>query len=140
MKKDLFKKTVACLSDNERKALKELKERINEKYPETELILYGSKARGDYHKYSDLDVLVLINGNIGKEIEEYYVDLYDGEQIKVIGVVNGIKKEIRDIAYDIELDYDVVIGLIIEYDYYWNNGPITHWPFHENVDKDGISL
>ena len=139
MKKDLFK-TAASLASNERKALNELKKKINEKYPGTELILYGSKARGDYHKYSDLDVLVLINGNIGNELEEYYIDLYGGKKLRVLGVINDIKKELRDIAYDIELDYDVIISLIIESNYYWNNGPIVHWPLHENIDKDGISL
>jgi hypothetical protein len=45
------------LKDNERKALRELKERLLKKYPGVEIILYGSKARGDFDKESDIDLL-----------------------------------------------------------------------------------
>lgn len=46
------------LKDNERKALLELKGRLLKKYPGVEIILYGSKARGDFDKESDIDLLI----------------------------------------------------------------------------------
>ncbi len=111
MKKALFKETAAYLSDNERKALSELKEKINEKYPGTELILYGSKARGDFDEESDIDLLVLIGGAIGKEMKEYWVDISGKPVIRVIAPVDKIEKEIRRIKFNLELKYDVIIGL-----------------------------
>ncbi|MCL5892889.1 MAG: nucleotidyltransferase domain-containing protein, partial [Deltaproteobacteria bacterium] len=108
------KKEVAGLSDNEIKALGELKERINEKYPGTELILYGSKARGDFDEESDIDVLAIISGAIGKEMKEYWVDINGKPAIRVITPVDKVEKEIRGIKFKIELKYDVIIGLDIE--------------------------
>lgn len=33
-------------------------------YKLNKIILFGSRARGDYHEYSDYDILVIINNNI----------------------------------------------------------------------------
>lgn len=57
------------LSDDEIKALSILKSNILEKYPTAELILYGSKARGDYNKDSDIDVLILLDVDINSIVD-----------------------------------------------------------------------
>ena len=57
------------LNDDEIKALSILKEKILEKYQTAKLILYGSKARGDYNKDSDIDVLILLDINVNSIIE-----------------------------------------------------------------------
>ena len=41
----------------------ELKEKIKEKYPDAEIILYGSKARGDCDENSDIDLMIIIKDN-----------------------------------------------------------------------------
>jgi predicted nucleotidyltransferase len=38
------------LRENERKALQKLKDKLLQRFPDTEIILYGSKAREDYEK------------------------------------------------------------------------------------------
>ena len=48
------------------------------------VILYGSYARGDFNKNSDIDIVILIDLSF-EEIEDY-------------------RDKISDIAYDIELD------------------------------------
>ena len=48
------------LKDNEIKAIAELKKRVLQLYPDAEIILFGSKARGDYNKDSDVDILILL--------------------------------------------------------------------------------
>ena len=51
------------LTFTEKKALAELKEKIKEKYPDAEIILYGSKARGDCDENSDIDLMIIIKDN-----------------------------------------------------------------------------
>lgn len=106
------------LKKNERKALQKLKQRLLERYPATEIILYGSKARGDFHKESDIDLLILFDLPLNSQIEE----------------------EITRIAFDIELEYDVIFGKIIENKKYWNTSLAQSMPLHWNIDKEGIHI
>ena len=106
------------LKDNERKALQELKERLLKKYPEVEIILYGSKARGDFDKESDIDLLILVKSIVSSRLEE----------------------EITHITFDIELNYDVVFGKIIENIDFWNMPLAKLMPLHLNIDKEGVPL
>jgi predicted nucleotidyltransferase len=140
MKNNLLKEAVLFLSDNERKALSEFKEKINEKYPGTELILYGSKARGDFDEESDIDVLALIDGVIGKETKEYWVDIKGKPTIRIVAPVDKIEKDILGIKFNVELKYDIVIGLDIESKEYWDSQFSKITPIHKNIDKDGVAI
>ncbi len=83
------------------------------------VILYGSYARGDYDKNSDIDIMIL-------------TDFNDEELIQ-----NRIK--IRDIACDIELEEDVVISPIVRnIDKY--NERVDIIPFYINVQKEGVVI
>lgn len=106
------------LRANERMALKELKKRLKEKFDDVEIILFGSKARGDYDEESDMDLLILINAPINSKIEE----------------------EITEITYDIELKYNVVFGKIIENREFWNSRLAKAMPLHWEIDKEGVRL
>ena len=83
------------------------------------IILYGSYARGDYNKNSDIDIMILTDLN-DKEIVEY-------------------RKQIWDFAYDIELENDVLISPLIK-----NIDKFNYWlealPFYMNVQKEGVVL
>lgn len=59
---------MASLTATEKKALKLFTERLHEAFPERvqELQLFGSKARGDASKYSDVDVLVVLKDRDGR--------------------------------------------------------------------------
>ena len=54
-------KTIDNLSlrDNEKKAIQEATGMLKEKFPVKEVILFGSKARGDDDEDSDIDLLLL---------------------------------------------------------------------------------
>jgi predicted nucleotidyltransferase len=75
------------LSDNERVALAKLKEALSRDFRLVELRLFGSKARGDSHRESDMDVLIVLED-------------YDWET----------EKAIYDLCYDISVDHSVVIA------------------------------
>ena len=83
------------------------------------VILYGSYARGDYNKSSDIDIMIITDLN-DKEIEEY-------------------RDRISDIAYDIELNTGIILSPVIKNIEKYNirTGFI---PFYKNVEKEGVVL
>lgn len=82
-----------------------------------QIILYGSYARGDYDKNSDVDIMIL-------------TDLNDKEIIKY-------RMKIRDIACDLELDNDIIISpLVRNIDKYNERTDIV--PFYMNIQKEGV--
>lgn len=106
------------LKNNEKKALQELKTRLHENFPEVEIILYGSKVKGDFDEESDIDALVLLNENVD----------------------DSLREEIFSLSFKIELKYDVIFGIIVESKVYWNSELAKAMPIHWNIDKEGISV
>jgi len=49
--------------------LEEISTSITAKYPDAQVILFGSYARGDYTKDSDLDICVLVPEIIGRRLD-----------------------------------------------------------------------
>lgn len=75
------------------KILKDKKKDLEKKYPISELALFGSYARGDYHVNSDIDILVDFSSRIdgfdfirlAHELEDlfnYKIDLVSRSAIK----------------------------------------------------------
>ena len=83
------------------------------------MILYGSYARGDYSKNSDVDIMILTD--LTFEEIEYYRD------------------EISDIAYDIELDTGIILSPILKNIEKYNSR-INFVPFYKNVEEEGVIL
>ncbi len=83
------------------------------------IILYGSYARGDYRKNSDLDIMVL-------------TDLSEDEIVEM-------RTKLWDYSYDIGLDNDIVISSLLK-----NVDDFNYWldtlPFYMNVQKEGVVL
>ncbi|OIP40688.1 hypothetical protein AUJ95_04280 [Candidatus Desantisbacteria bacterium CG2_30_40_21] len=108
--------SLITLKENERKSLKELKEKIVEKFPDTEIILFGSKVRGNFDKESDIDLLLLVPSPVNSKLED----------------------EITEITFDIELKYEVVFGKIIENKKFWKSPLANAMPLHWNIDREGV--
>ncbi|MCL4428987.1 MAG: nucleotidyltransferase domain-containing protein [Deltaproteobacteria bacterium] len=106
------------LKDNEIKAIKELKKTMLNLYPDAEIILFGSKARGDYSKDSDIDILILLDRPVNSRLRE-----------KIIGCV-----------YDIELKYDLIFGLLVENRNLWHTSKYQVIPIVYNINREGIAL
>ncbi len=43
------------------KLARTFKKKLHARLPDAEVTAYGSRARGDHHRYSDLDLFVLVN-------------------------------------------------------------------------------
>jgi len=94
-----------------------IREYVNSVDSKAEVILYGSKARGDERADSDWDILILT---------DYPVDL-------------ATEEKFRDKLYDLELEIDEPLSVFIYSKNEWKRRQrIT--PFYKNVNKEGIAL
>ena len=84
-----------------------------------QVILYGSYARGDYNKDSDIDILIL-------------VDLTDMD-------IKGYRHQLTNITYDYNMDYDIDIKPIAKNEQHFRMW-IDNYPFYANIKKDGVTL
>jgi len=94
-----------------------IKETITNVDPNVEIILYGSRARGDERPNSDWDILILTDYpvNISKE------------------------REFRNALYDLELETGEVFSVFIYFRKDWN-GKQSITPFYQNVTNEGIRI
>ena len=112
------KPTELRLSEKDLKAIYKLKRNLLDKFSRAEVILYGSKVRGNNEQFSDIDILILLDRKIDVKLEE----------------------QILGIAYDIELEFDVVFGVMIESREFWNSSLAKIMPLRQNVDKEGVLI
>jgi predicted nucleotidyltransferase len=104
--KDILEKFIAdiklCLGDNI-----------------SSIIVYGSYARGDYNKNSDIDVLILVT------CPEVDIKKYENQVI--------------DCAFDLELEYGKCLSPIIK-----NQEQFDYWsdtlPFYRNIKNEGVRV
>ena len=99
------------------KAIQALKkELINRFGAEVELRIFGSVARGDYREYSDIDILVVLP----------------------VVVNNAVEEQVFDLAYDIELEYGLVIGTIVYSKEFWYSDRAASMPLYKNIQREGL--
>lgn len=88
------------------------------KYPDSEIYLYGSQARGDAKKYSDWDLLVLLNTK---------------------NVSFSQETKLMDDFYDLELETGEILSPLVYSKSEWNEKhSIT--PLFEVIKKEGIKI
>jgi uncharacterized protein len=105
------------LAENEKLALRKLREELFARYPIIDIRLFGSKARGQGGQDSDLDVMI--------EIPDYDRTLV---------------AEIDDIIYKINLDHDVLISALVFGKNELDDGPMSEAPVYKAIQKEGVPL
>lgn len=104
--------------DNNQHTLTLIKSAIYRKNPEAEVILFGSRARGQENRTSDWDILILLNTS--------HVD-------------RNTEKAYRDALFDVALETGEAISTFVFSKQEWETKyAIT--PLFQNVQKEGILL
>ena len=104
------------LSKRERRALAAAVAVLKDRFPVEQVVLFGSRARGEGDAESDLDLLVLT----ARE------------------VVWTERRAVVDALFDVELTHDVVLSPLIVSAREWRQGAYRILPIHEEIDRDGV--
>ena len=94
-----------------------IRKNVNSIDPRAEIILYGSRARGEEDADSDWDLLVLT---------DYGVDLH-------------IERKFRNRLYDLELETGEPFSIFVYSKSDWNTKQIIT-PFYHNVTREGLRI
>ena len=90
---------------------------IREIDPSAEIILYGSRARGDNNPESDWDILILVESEVDLDYERLF----------------------RHKLYDLELETGEAFSIIVYNRTDWRS---RYWmtPLFQNVSKEGVRI
>jgi hypothetical protein len=101
------------------KAIDALKIKIAERFgSQSQLYLFGSIARGDYTSSSDIDIMVILPDKLSNAIEE----------------------QVFSLAYDIELQYNVVFGIVVYSLDFWLSPVAEYIPLFRTIRREGVTL
>ena len=107
-----------ALSNNEMKILAACKSAIESIDAAAEVVLYGSRARGDATEESDYDLLIISDSQVTIEAEDRF----------------------RRALYDIQLETASVITVLMVNRDQWDAPLSRAMPLHQNIERDGIAL
>ncbi len=82
-----------------------------------QVILFGSKARGDFNADSDTDILILVNHETW-----------------------GLRNSIWSLAAQVELSFDVIFNVQVIGVERWHQMSLERFSLCRNVERDGITL
>ncbi len=105
----------SSLMKNESKAIEVAVRMLKREFFVTEVILFGSKARGDHDEHSDIDLLVITSRL-----------LHWKEEKAIVGAL-----------FDIGMEYDVIFSPLFTYSDEWENGIFTEFPVYQEISQDG---
>jgi len=104
-----------------KEAVTQFTERISSEYDVAGFILFGSRAREDYHPDSDVDIAVLIKGGRGDFVET--------------------KLAMADISFDVLLDTGIRIQPLPIWEDEWEHPESYPNPrLLQNIEREGVRL
>ena len=114
-----MKNHVLQLTKAEKTWIKSYRKALDEKYPNSihEMLIYGSKARGQAHAESDLDLLLIVKNKAGR-----------------------LKRTLRRIGYLLAATSDVLPSIIAYTEDEWESRKRNGSSFRQAVERDGVRV
>jgi predicted nucleotidyltransferase len=106
------------MNQKEKDIIQRIKARIKQKNPFAEIVLYGSHARGQSHKDSDWDIIILLDQPVVNRL---------------------VEKEYRDELFDIELEIGEPISTFVFSKNDWEQ-KYRMTPLYQNIKREGIHI
>ena len=103
------------LERREELAIEEAARTLKSRFSIEEIILFGSKARGDHDAFSDIDLLLVTTEPLHWKDE----------------------KAIVEILFDIGMSHDVIFSPLFASKEEWNGGLFTQFPIYSEILRDG---
>lgn len=106
------------VADKEKAAIEEAKRLLMERFPVVQVILFGSKARGDDDDESDIDLLVLTSSPV------HWRE----------------RHAMTDALYPLQVTHGVIYSIFVVPADEWAHGLHAVLPIHDEIDRDGVML
>lgn len=106
------------MNATEKRVLERFKALLLERVPLLKMILFGSRAREDADSYSDMDVVVILDGRLNEKIRE----------------------EVSDCAWEAGFEYGIVVVPVVFTQDEWENGPERYSLLVQAAETEGILL
>lgn len=105
-------------SSQQSQALKEIKQRVMERFSVIDCLLYGSAARREASEESDLDLLIVTTNALSR-FERH---------------------EITDIVFEVNLKYGTNFSSLVVDQETWESGIISVLPLRDEILRNGIRV
>lgn len=107
------------LTPDETTWLAEYRQVLSQRHPGTvvRMLVYGSKARGESHPDSDVDVLLVVRND-----------------------ADSLKRPLRDLGYELAATSDAVPSILAYTEAEWQERTSKGYPFQRAVERDGVSV
>ena len=106
------------LEQREETAIEEASRTLRSQFSVEEIILFGSKARGDHDVFSDIDLLLVTTKPLHWKEE----------------------KAIVEILFDIGMTYDVIFTPLFVSREEWQGGLFEQFPIYAEILRDGAVI
>ena len=105
------------LQPRDRQAIHEAADLLRHRFPVDQIILFGSKARGDDDAESDIDLLVLTSRSLSRPE----------------------RHAMTDALFPVQLRHDVVLSVLILPTREWSAGVVSVLPIHDEIVDQGAA-
>ena len=106
------------LEGREKRAIEEAVAALKERFELEGAVLFGSKARGDDDRYSDVDLLLITRRPLHWREEKAVVEL----------------------LFDVGIKHGVIFSPLFVSSEEWNGGQFTSFPVYKEIIRDGAMI